>query len=878
MTEPASAGTDLKGAVDAFKRSLDYAKARKLLTQAAESSPSDVWIQQQLALATYKDEEMLPATRFARALKILEGIDLRDAANKDAETLALGGAIYKRMWEYDGQLEHLYEALAFYRAAHARNAIQDRGYGGVNAAYILQLLAARARAAAQRSSTIAVEADRFDTEAQQLLEQIAAELAQYAEADPSLQPQYWFVVTQAEVEFGLGHTTDESGRAHYAAAGRLLAAARQLEAAEWQRQTTFRQLVSIARLQGCELPPEQSQPASWHPAWQALANFFEDGADRALACLGKVGLALSGGGFRASFFHLGVLARLAEMDVLRNVEVLSTVSGGSIVGAHYYLEVQHLLQTQPDQKISRESFVEIVRRVQEQFLAGVQTNLRMRALASFRKCFKLIASKTYTRSDHMGELYEEELYARVADAKPRPRRMADLLVQPADSKPGEVFKPKFSNWRRRAKVPVLLLNTTSLNSGHLWHFTASWMGEPPGVVGAEVDANERYRRLYYGQAPTKALQDYRLGHAVAASACVPGLFEPLVIDGLYPGRVVHLVDGGVHDNQGVEGLLDEACTFVLCSDASGQMKDDENPAGGLLAPLLRSSQAIFMDRIREAEYQDLRGRVDSRALNGLFFVHLKQDLPSPPLDWEHCQDPSPPPSSETVTPYGVDHDVQRQLAAIRTDLDSFTEVEAYALMLSGYLMTEQKFKALQQQHVDGGEPGTVGSFDVEAPRRDWPFLALEPIVKLPARDTDPRRSDLGLQLSAGSSQFLKVWKLSQSLHRVRWLGIGAIGVLLVALVAGYCVLPQSVTTGGLLVIVAALAVEIWNWRVPKMAVNNILGKALFVLAGFVAAKVHLRLFDRLFVQRGQLKRLLALRADSSPAKGSAVAGHGSSQP
>ena len=42
---------------------------------------------------------------------------------------------------------------------------------------------------------------------------------------------------------------------------------------------------------------------------------------------GKVGLALSGGGFRASLFHIGVLARLAECNVLRRVEVLSCVSG-----------------------------------------------------------------------------------------------------------------------------------------------------------------------------------------------------------------------------------------------------------------------------------------------------------------------------------------------------------------------------------------------------------------------------------------------------------------------------------------------------------------------------------------------------------------------
>jgi hypothetical protein len=47
-----------------------------------------------------------------------------------------------------------------------------------------------------------------------------------------------------------------------------------------------------------------------------------------------------------------------------------------------------------------------------------------------------------------------------------------------------------------------------------------------------------------------------------------------------------------------------------------------------------------MDRIREAEYQDLRARVDGRALRGLFFIHLRQDLPAPPIDWIDCQDPS----------------------------------------------------------------------------------------------------------------------------------------------------------------------------------------------------------------------------------------------
>jgi hypothetical protein len=51
--------------------------------------------------------------------------------------------------------------------------------------------------------------------------------------------------------------------------------------------------------------------------------------------LEKIGLALSGGGFRAAAFHLGVLKRLRELGLLDRVAVLSTVSGGSIVGAFW---------------------------------------------------------------------------------------------------------------------------------------------------------------------------------------------------------------------------------------------------------------------------------------------------------------------------------------------------------------------------------------------------------------------------------------------------------------------------------------------------------------------------------------------------------------
>ena len=49
----------------------------------------------------------------------------------------------------------------------------------------------------------------------------------------------------------------------------------------------------------------------------------------------KIGLALSGGGSRAIAFHLGCLRGLKRLGLLDKIVVLSTVSGGSVIGAYY---------------------------------------------------------------------------------------------------------------------------------------------------------------------------------------------------------------------------------------------------------------------------------------------------------------------------------------------------------------------------------------------------------------------------------------------------------------------------------------------------------------------------------------------------------------
>src|SRR5712692_4245836 len=58
-----------------------------------------------------------------------------------------------------------------------------------------------------------------------------------------------------------------------------------------------------------------------------------------------VGLALSGGGFRATLFHIGTLWRLNELGWLGRLARISSVSGGSITAGMLALKWDELKRT-----------------------------------------------------------------------------------------------------------------------------------------------------------------------------------------------------------------------------------------------------------------------------------------------------------------------------------------------------------------------------------------------------------------------------------------------------------------------------------------------------------------------------------------------------
>jgi predicted acylesterase/phospholipase RssA len=848
--QPLSAAHDVLRVEETLRANRKFGLARKLLERASRQSlandaPTRLRIAQKHALCTYKDPDLPADEKLDDAERILDEADPL-VATQNQETLGLAGAIYKQRWELTAQERYLETSLAYYYRGYEQGVANDYGYTAINAAYVLDLLADLEDVDGKPPPLVDATSAKRRSLAREIREKVVQTLRVIA-ADPrrnELNTQWWFLVTLGEACFGL----DE-----FATAGEYLNRAAALaDVADWEQESTARQLASLLRIK--EKAERRGGPRVGQTARAVLLEFL----GRNVAALdsvirGKIGVGLSGGGFRASLYHIGVFARLAELDLLRHVEYLSCVSGGSIVGAHLYLEIRHLLHTKGDADITREDYIEIVRRIEKDFLDGVKTNIRTEIAAEWLTNVKMIFLPGYSRTARAGDLYERNIYSRVQDGHGnKPRWLNELKIHPIDEAPG--FSPKDHNWRRRAKVPILVLNATSLNTGHNWQFTASWMGEPPAGLNSEVDANYRLRRMYYSDAP-EAHRRIRLGAAVAASACVPGIFEPLTLSDLYerlpegetdPVRpIVRLVDGGVYDNQGVSALLEQGCSVLLVSDASGQMDARDFPSNSLLGVPLRAN-SILQARVRGSQFEQLSSRRRGGLLRGLMFVHLKKDLAITPVDWVGAQEKTAATGDGPMTEYGVPRRVQRQLAAIRTDLDSFSDVEAYALMTSGYAMTEHELRE------------SVLGFDVAAkPRERWKFLDVEPFM----HETDAA-SPLAKQLKVATVIFFKVWLL------VRQLQIAAGIVVLAALaLAGYAawtwwegeIFRLTVKDVVIFVVLTLLGLlglgivgKLANYRKTATEILIGLGMATF---GFIVARAHLHIFDKIFLWYGSMRRL-----------------------
>jgi hypothetical protein len=183
---------------------------------------------------------------------------------------------------------------------------------------------------------------------------------------------------------------------------------------------------------------------------------------------------------------------------------------------------------------------------------------------------------------------------------------------------------------------------------------------------------------------------------------------------------------------------------------------------------------------------------------------------------------------------------------VRTDLDSFSDAEAYALMTSGYRMAEF---ALETQKC-------VPSLHASGSRQPWKFLATEDALT-GANGTS--RDRMHTLLSVSKELAGKVWRQLMPLK----IFAGLLGVALVG-GAGYAlwknrdyVFPSLPPLWVLVAIVAALFAakfilaqldkrRHYHKRLGEMG----LGFAI-AFAGWIVAGLHLLIFDRMFLHHGR---------------------------
>jgi hypothetical protein len=270
----------------------------------------------------------------------------------------------------------------------------------------------------------------------------------------------------------------------------------------------------------------------------------------------------------------------------------------------------------------------------------------------------------------------------------------------------------------------------------------------------------------------------------------------------------------------------------------------DEPGDHALSVLLRSN-SIAMARVRTAQFRELRARKQSGRLRSLLFLHLKDELPAEDKDWIDCDNPkqlSPEEArraQQELTSYRILKSLQSKLADMRTDLDSFSRVEAYALMVSGCSMVRTKFAR------------AITGFRTQASTHSWKFLELDE----PLREAKERTKYVARLLDAASQRAFKIWRLSPMLKALAAvLGLAGLGGLVWLLTLDELGDRSLLNVRGLVIaVLAALAGTIGLGALVKAiqyrkTVNQILGMAAFGLVGAIAAWIHLHIFDPLFLR------------------------------
>lgn len=250
--------------------------------------------------------------------------------------------------------------------------------------------------------------------------------------------------------------------------------------------------------------------------------------------LGQISMGLSGGGSRAAGFHLGVLWYLNRLELLQDVVVMSSSSGGSLTNATYAMSQAKGMTFEEYYNwfVDKLTNAEMVDWVFAKFANAEPKNLSHRR--------SLVTALADVYNDYFFENF----------------KFGDLI----DKKPGH--------------LEDVVINATDFRTGLGFRFHRL---DPVGNGRMHLEPSH--------------IRHMRLADAMAASSCLPGGLEPLFFpeDFVWEGdparedvkrilnrlrchdvETVHLMDGGINDNQGLEGLMLAAIRIAEHDDPSAE--------------------------------------------------------------------------------------------------------------------------------------------------------------------------------------------------------------------------------------------------------------------------------------------------------------------
>jgi predicted acylesterase/phospholipase RssA len=288
-------------------------------------------------------------------------------------------------------------------------------------------------------------------------------------------------------------------------------------------------------------------------------------------------LCLSGGGFRATLFHLGVIRALRDYGLLGRVARIYSVSGGSILAAHLVLKWERYTGTEDTFRETAQELIDFV------------------------------------RSDLRGRLVRRWV---VAGWLPPYRRSQQLIRAYDKLYDGAVLETLGAT--NRPKVCIL---ATSLISGDLCAFTSKGLCQNCTTDRKEVTM----------------IPHLPVSVAVAASSAFPPLFPPVhlnrrdlgVIGPELPAGEI-LSDGGVFDNLGIRAASlekEDKENILIISDASGPFRTEASQGYGFIIVRTKRTTDILMKRVCMLESELTADKRNPPVFASISHVIRQEEIP-----------------------------------------------------------------------------------------------------------------------------------------------------------------------------------------------------------------------------------------------------------